>query len=297
MIGTISGGCLDTDLAERAAQVRADRRCQLVRYDTRAMNDEIFGLGLGCGGEVEIWLEPIDWWRTEAGRRTASAIRAAFDAGKSVVLSTTLRREGKVVSSIERSIDDRALPRSRRRTEGGVDLFLDRVEPPRSMIVLGVGADVEPIARIAVEAGFHVTVVCEGDADLHRRRFPESTVISRPRGDLSDVRLLGMPAVLLVTHRTTTDREALRTLLPRIAAISYLGILGPRSRTQSLLAELSADGIDTSAELQIRIYGPAGLDLGSDAPGEIALSIVAEALAAMNGRSARSLRDRNSAGA
>lgn len=292
-IGTISGGCLDTDLRERARTVLADRRPLLVGYDTLAMNDEIFGLGLGCGGEVEVWIEPLDWWRSELGQATLVRIRESFSRGEAPVLVTVLRRDGVAVDSVERWLADETLQRSERRSlADGRDAFFDRLAPPRRMIVVGAGADAEPLVALATSVGFEVTIVSDRGPVGLAERFPSARYHLGEVAGLGELSLHGSPAVVLVTHRSVTDRDVLRVLLPRASEISYLGLLGPRARLRSLLEELSAEGIAVDDVVRAKLHGPAGLDLGSESPAEIALSIVAEALAETNRRSARPLREK-----
>lgn len=292
-IGTISGGCLDTDLRERARAVLADRVPRLVSYDTRAMNDELFGLGLGCGGEIEVWIEPLDWWASEGGRAAIEAIEAAFARGASPIIATVLRRAGVPMVALERWLTDEPIAGSERRTlSDGVEVFFDRLESPRRMIVVGAGADAEPVVELAASVGFEVTLVSDRDTPDLEMRFPRARHVVRDVRQLATFSLHGTPAVVLVTHRAAVDRDVLRALLPRAAQLSYLGVLGPRTRAHRLLEELAAEGV-TMDELAVgKLHGPAGLDLGSESPTEIALAIVAEALAASNGRSARPLREK-----
>ena len=288
-IGTISGGCLDTDLRERARTVLADRRPRLVAYDTRAMNDELFGLGLGCGGEVEVWIEPLDWWRSAKGKVVIETIEASFGRGEALTLATALR-DGQ--APIERWIADESSENlGRRPLDRGVDAFFDRLEPPRRMIVVGAGPDAEPLVAVAASVGFEVTLV--GDrTDSIGERFPAARQVLADIRELGRLSLHGRPAVVLVTHRSAIDRDALRILLPSAAQLSYVGLLGPRTRSRRLLEELGAEGLAFGPEALAKVHGPAGLDLGSETPAEIALAIVAEALAAANGRPARPLRDK-----
>jgi xanthine dehydrogenase accessory factor len=291
MIGTISGGCLDADLRERSSDVRRDRRPRLVRYDTWAMSDEVFGFGLGCGGEMEIWLEPLDWWRSDDGVLARRRLRAAFDLGETLVVSTTLRRGDRVLDRIERAIDDvSATTRSVKLASAGEEIFVDRIEPPRRIFVLGTGSDVEPFVKLAREIGFEITVLTDGP-DV-RSRFSDVTVLEALAGDLRAIEFRGRPAIVLMTHKSAVDREALRSLLPRADRLLYLGILGPRARTQRLLRELEEDGIQPVPGSIGVIHGPAGLDVGSETPAEIALSILAEILAARGQRPAGRLRDK-----
>ncbi|MGC1394714.1 MAG: XdhC family protein, partial [Coleofasciculaceae cyanobacterium] len=95
---------------------------------------------------------------------------------------------------------------------------------------------------------------------------------------------------VVMTHNYLHDQEILRTLLP--STVSYIGILGPKSRTQQLLSELEEEGINPTYEQLQRLYGPVGLDIGADTPEEIALAIIAEIKAVLADRGAGFLRNR-----
>lgn len=200
-----------------------------------------------------------------------------------------------MLHAIEREIDvDRIPPRSGKLVRDDEEIFVDRIDPPRKVLVLGAGADVEPFVRLAHEIGFEVTVLSDGP-DV-RGRFPWATVVDAPRGDLRGIDLRGRPSIVLMTHKTSVDREALRSLLPQADRLAYLGILGPRARTRRLLEELEGEGVPFAPAALDVIHGPAGLDVGSETPGEIALSILAEILAVRSRRPAGRLRDKTSSG-
>jgi xanthine/CO dehydrogenase XdhC/CoxF family maturation factor len=96
-----------------------------------------------------------------------------------------------------------------------------------------------------------------------------------------------------MTHNYLHDRDVLRGLLVRPDALPfYLGLLGPRARTQKMLQELAAEGVTPSAAASARLYGPVGLDVGSEGPEEIAVAIVAEIIAVDRARGGGFLRDR-----
>ena len=140
------------------------------------------------------------------------------------------------------------------------ETLVEIVRPQRAIVVFGGGADVEPVIRVAQQVGWRADVVT-----------------TREPVDLHDY-----DAAVVMTHNFPRDVEILRTLLA--SRIAYIGLLGPRSRGDELLAELGAPR-------DARIFSPIGLDLGAETPEEIALSIVAEIQAVLNARSARALRE------
>lgn len=140
------------------------------------------------------------------------------------------------------------------------DALVEIVRPQRAVVVFGGGPDVEPVVTLARQLGWR--------ADAVTRRDPV---------DLADY-----DAAVVMTHNFLRDAELLPALLA--SPIPYIGLLGPKSRGDELLAETGLPG-------DARIHSPVGLDLGSETPEEIALSIVAEIQAVLSQRSARPLRE------
>jgi xanthine dehydrogenase accessory factor len=320
-LGTISGGCLEADLFEhcRAAMTRGEP--DLVRYDTGSLDDTLFGAGTGCQGTVELLIEPLVCWREPAARALASAVVRDLALGRRLVIATLIRRDGTVPrrlprllvgsegeplgDTVERALRERLLgearaalgDRSRRpsrkveRTIAGsrCEILIDVVLPAPRLIVLGAGEDARPLVRIAAESGMEVAIVDWRRELVSPERLPEAAarLCARPEEFPGGLSLEGRPAVLLMTHNYLADKAALERLAARPEPLSYLGVLGPRSRTARLLSELFPG--DRARTLDVRT--PAGLDLGADSPEEIALSIVAEMLAVRRGGSGRPLRE------
>ena len=140
------------------------------------------------------------------------------------------------------------------------ETLLELIAPERALVVFGGGADVEPLLALARQTGWRA-----------------EAVTTREPLDVS-----GYDAAVVMTHHFERDVAALRTLLR--SHIRYIGLLGPRSRGDELLAEVGASR-------DARIFSPVGLDLGAETPEEIALSIVAEIQAVLSARSARALRE------
>lgn len=333
MTGAISGGCLERDVCERAARALHTNEAALVRYDTTAAEDVVWGLGMGCNGVVEVLLEPlgadgeadaksddfddapnlnpIDFLRRRHERGERGLIATVFEvngnarahAGSRLFL-TSDRAEATDIHDAELaafvSRDARAtLSEGRNATReyqlsgGGVaSAFLEVVEPPVPLVLFGAGADAPPVARLAYEVGWGVTVVDHRPAFADAVLFPDAdaVVVSRPEDVARRVALGARTVAVVMTHNYEHDRELLKTLLA--SDVSYIGMLGPARRTERMLSELAAEGFEPTAEQRDRLHAPIGLDIGAETPGAIAVSIIAEIQATLAGRAGGPLKQR-----
>ncbi|MFC4451772.1 XdhC family protein [Halorussus aquaticus] len=174
---------------------------------------------------------------------------------------------------------------------GTAAVFVDGLEPVPELLVFGHGGDVRPVARFARDAGFRVTVATSRGARADAERFPAAhdVVAARPP-DVADA--VSRPAdtyAVLMSHNFVDDRLALDALLD--CGVPYVGVMGPRKRFDQMREALADDGVELSDDELDRISTPVGLDLGGGEPAQIALSVVAEALAASNGRTGGRLTD------
>jgi xanthine/CO dehydrogenase XdhC/CoxF family maturation factor len=277
-IGSISGGCLEEDLVERSVRVRSTGRPELVVYDTTTENDLIWGVGLGCHGVVRILLEPV-------APRPPWAVAAAENlrSGRATELSVVWENAGGPLGT--------GLAGT---TAGGAaGIFTESVSAPTALAIFGAGDDARPLARIAVELGWSVTVADPRPSMPTEARFPGAAGLVLGPADELAARAAPAPGSLAVimTHHYRHDLPLLRHLLP--LPLAYLGLLGPRVRAERLLGEIAAEGLAITPEMRSRLHAPVGLDLGADSPGEVALSIIAEMRASLSGRDARPLRDRS----
>jgi xanthine dehydrogenase accessory factor len=156
------------------------------------------------------------------------------------------------------------------------------------LIVCGAGHDAIPLVRQAAELGWRVAVADVRRALLDLERFPGATDFCDADPEAAAVALEpdARSAVLLMSHNYLRDIAYLRSFLGA-PALAYLGVLGPRGRTEQMLKELGQPG---AVE---RLHAPAGLDIGADGPEEVARAIVAEILAVMRGRDGGPLRERS----
>jgi xanthine dehydrogenase accessory factor len=171
----------------------------------------------------------------------------------------------------------------------GRGLFVEVLPPPPHLVVCGAGDDAMPLVGYAAEAGFRVTVVDHRPALIEAKRFPEAAqrLLGRPEAPVE----LPPPArslAVVKTHSLAIDREWVRRLLA--AGLPYVGLLGPRARTEGILRDIAAREEDAE-----RVFGPVGLDLGADGSRQVAISIVAELLAFISHRQPRHLSERQEA--
>jgi xanthine dehydrogenase accessory factor len=150
-------------------------------------------------------------------------------------------------------------------------LMTEMIAPEPSLVIFGGGPDVAPVARIAEAVGWRVAVV--RPRDVHPEEVAEK------------VDLGAFDAAVIMTHNYLYDMTLLSATLP--STIDYVGLLGPKSRGEELLAQVE----NLSPAMRAKLHSPVGLDLGADTPEEIALSIVAEVQAVLRQRSAMFLRD------
>lgn len=312
-VGSVSGGCLEGDIAEIARDVLATGRARLAQYDLTSDDDAVWGLGLGCNGAIDVLIEPV------TGDLPAR-LRRAVDERRTLVLATLVAGPEDLVPGArlyltedeapEGSLGDPALDAaaagaartqldagksalvSLKGSRGPAEVFVEVLAPPLPLLVCGAGHDAIPVVRLARELGWWVMVADSRPAYATRERFPgaDEVVLADDADVPGKVRIDRHTFVVVMTHNFLHDRTLLRGLLETPAR--YIGLLGPRARTDRLLADLARDGVTVDAAQRARLFAPVGVDLGAESPEEIALSILAEILALHNGRRVAFLRDR-----
>jgi len=315
-VGLVSGGCLESDIAEHARRVSGTQRAEVVRYDTRNDDDAAWGLGLGCNGLIDVLVEPVTPRR--AGD-IATILERALGSEEPAVIATVITTDSDKNSpeigahallsgsgatklgdwGSERFLTEATACRSEAAAagrrgfvheSGGVEIAFEVLNPSPQFIVCGNGPDALPISAIAVQLGWTVTVVDHRPLTAaHVARFPGARVVEcLDAAKLGEsVHLTSRTAAVVASHHFERDRNYMQALLD--SQVAYIGMLGPRARTEKMLADLAGKGIkpDTS-----RLFAPVGLDIGGDGPDAIALSIVTEAATVMNHRTGEHLRDK-----
>jgi xanthine dehydrogenase accessory factor len=326
--GTISAGCLESDVIEHAKRVTKAGEAKLVEYNTASTSDDLaWGLGLGCNGIVRVLVEPLepDSLYVDALRRSCEANAAPvvvatlyqhmpsestphaarIETGARLLMQEdgNIRRDklsGPVAAVIESEV--RALSHgevmSGTRTLDvngcAVTVFIETLMPPVPLVIFGAGHDALPIVELARGLGWQTEVVDPQARPISLSRFgiADKVTLSRPEDVAAQVCITPRTLTLLMSHNYAYDLALLRFLLASPAR--YIGVMGPRKRTERMLGELGEDEETLrleEADLSL-LYFPAGLDIGANAPAEIALSIVAEMRAVLDGRRGGMLRER-----
>jgi xanthine dehydrogenase accessory factor len=291
----LSGGCLEPAVADAALRVIETGEPRIVTYDLA--EDSLWGLGMGCTGAVDVRIERLDddamtqAWLEVLGRGESAVLATPLSgtSGRMLVRGTGEVAGGLADPAIERQAMAHAgaqlrapFPQSGAEDIGDSAIFFEISVPPPDLVIFGAGHDAVPLAQQASMLDFAVTVVDHRAPYLSADRFPAATLVPGDFSRLADaVRLPAGSFVLVMSHHLERDRQSLRFALESDAA--YIGVLGPRSRYQKLLAGLAAEGYVPAAAILSRVRSPVGLALGAETPEEVALSIVGEILAVRRG--------------
>jgi xanthine/CO dehydrogenase XdhC/CoxF family maturation factor len=241
------------------------------------------------------------------GRAVRATWRALLDGDAPFVVSTNLASgERNVLTTDRRNAERDVVPRdlgtgeretsrsgagphdtSHLHVAAGRETFIDVFTPPPQLLIVSAGDDARPLARLAASVGFRVVVVDRRPALLTHERFPHARLVESDAEHVAvRARVTDDTCAVVMTHRYSDDREYLAALLDTRAP--YIGMLGPRQRTERIVAELGV----TDPDSRERIYGPVGLDIGTDGAEQVALAVIGEILAVRSGRRPTSLRDR-----
>ena len=303
--GTVSGGCLEADVMERAKNVLEIGEPQIYTYDTTNNEDSVFSFNMGCRGVVRVLLEPIQnnpfiqflrgCFEKERGA-AATSIRSGDDG----IIGDRVFFVGDGVDQnefVDKRISDQAVEVLRSRCSrieeyDFGEVFFDYIEPPVNIKIFGAGADAVPLAKIAKDLGWHVTVIDHRSALANNERFedPDEIILARPEEVSNKVPLNIESVAVVMTHNYDHDKTIVKLLLKR--NLKYLGLLGPKVRTENLLRELKDEGATFSDSDLAKLHAPVGLDIGAQLPETIALSIIAEIQAVLANRNGKFLKER-----
>lgn len=292
---SLSGGCLEPTVAEAAARVIATGEPVIVSYDLA--DDSVWGLGIGCSGAVDIRIERLEddgmtrGWLTILDRGEAAVLVTPLSgvSGRMIVGEAGVIAGGLSDSVIEAEAVARArgrlrapFPTSGPESIGSAEVFSEITVPPPDLVIFGAGHDAAPVAQLAWTIGFAVTLVDVRETFLAPDRFPGAMLVCAHFSQFAD-RVKPRPGafMLVMNHHVERDQESLRFSLESDA--DYIGVLGPRTRYEKLLAGLASQGYVPGASACARVRSPVGLSLGAETPQEVALSILAEILATRRG--------------
>lgn len=316
-VGGISGGCLEGDALKRARLAIAKTTASLVTYDTTEDDAHQIGVGLGCNGVIDVLLAPLEPNDPNSPIEVLQSV--VTDNRQTNVLLTITELEDKVnglsaghmirytdrdslitfgdevlIDQIEKKVQavikkskssSMVFPLSDGRE---MAIFAEFLPPELHIILMGHQYDVFPLARVIREAGWRVTVVANPQK-IHREVASVVNAVIAPE-DFDLGMIDQYTAVILMSHDYKTDKRNLPMLLP--SAAPYIGMLGPRVRSEKVFRELAEEGNPIPEGQMERIYAPVGLDIGAITPEEIALSIAVEIRAVFSNRDGGFLRYR-----
>lgn len=314
-IGTVSGGCLEADVMERAKKVLQTGAAQVFTYDTTQAEDSVFSLNMGCRGVIRVLLEParndavFGFLRDSATRRKSCVLATLIAKSENFPLpvgakllvhaETNFGDEANLIIQAVLADASGALAGERKFSkiyEAGAEMaefFIESITPPLRLLLFGAGYDAIPLAGFAKDLGWRVTLIDHRAAWANAERFPQADEIVVSRAENLDENLFRdeSSVAVMMTHNYEADREVLSRLLD--SACRYIGALGPKKRTENLIAELREAGKTFDEAKLNRLYAPIGLDIGAETPEEIALAIVGEIRSVLSNRAAGFLRERD----
>ena len=310
--GSVSGGCLEGDVINKAQEVMKTGKAQLFKYDTRQNAKNAFGMGYGCNGLLEILIEPIDYnendqsysmlqhlfsWQGIQGLSTvfyseddkiASLGERCHSTGTSSIKNTVLSKL--VENDLKTAIETNTPLSKTYKTEGKkVKVFHEVFQPTLNILIYGAVFHVIPFQRIANELGYNVYVTDSFDPIQPVWNFPDSEEITLKDEAEVETLIENTPklAIVFLTHNFFYIKEELPKVLKSNAP--YIGILGSRKKTQKILREAGVTDANYTASELAKIHYPIGLDIGANTPEEIALSIIAEITAFFSNKTGESL--------
>jgi xanthine dehydrogenase accessory factor len=264
LFGSVSGGCVESEVTLIAAEAIEDGRPRLLTY---GIEDELaWSVGLPCGGEIDVFVEPFEGELPEEpsvtltvleGERAGERLDAEIPPGPSRVLELD-----------------------------GMRVFAEVLGPPPSLLVVGATDTAEELCRAAKALGWRTVVIDPRPALVTRERLPSPDELSVAWPD--ELEAGADTAVVVLTHEERLDVPALTTALASDAF--YVGAIGSRRTQEKRRERLLEAGLEE--EQLERLAGPAGLDLGAHTPAETAVSILAEVLAVRAGREGGRLVER-----
>ena len=289
--GCISGGCLEGDALRKSRQVMNDKRAITVTYDTREESNQNLGISLGCNGVIDVLIEPVSpidknnpiiLFETFIDSKEPLALATVFSSSRigAKILFNRSSQNSNIDPQLRDDINSIFVSKKSEAKNYFLDgeqaeVFIELIQPTISLLIFGGGFDARPVSRLAQSLGWNVQITDECIAHLAPVFFPDAKLSLCQREFIDrDFEITPYTACVLMSHNYEYDRDVLRTLIKTESP--YVGILGPRKRFDKMQDELQLEGILLAEHDHERIHSPIGIDIGAEAPDEIAVSIIAE---------------------
>jgi xanthine dehydrogenase accessory factor len=308
VLGSVTiGGCVDGRVIEESQRVLETGRSSLIVLQLG--DEDAAELGMTCGGSIEVLIEPLAGGPQDPVLRALQLAQEELQRGYPVVLVRPLEVGGWIVVRADGSYtgwtnDDedvhvlvqeglRVLVAGQSRVlelstgMGQRRVYFEVHSPPLTLLVVGATHVAMELVRLAHALGWRTVVVDGRESFAKPARFPDAdaVLVGMPSELAQRLRPDRRTAVVLLAHDYKYDLPVLREVLASDAG--YVGVLGSRQRGRALKDFLAAEGVAPEQLERVRV--PIGFDIGARTPGEIALSILAEALAALRGRTGEPL--------
>lgn len=278
--GTIGGGCVEAEATREARWLMGGKDTKVIHYTMTGT--EVAEEGMICGGNVDIFLEPV----LPVHRDLYTAIRSCVKSGRRARIITAVGdgRFFKMVQAEDGEVwgeDPKDLPHEvtggsfgERKTLVKAGFLVEPINPKPRLYLYGAGHISQFISRIAAMVDFDITVIDDRMSFANRDRFPEAERVIAGFFDevLRDLDPAPEDYHVIVTRGHKNDAEVLESVLTRPSA--YVGMIGSRRKTKIVYDHVAGRGVD--ARLLENVHAPIGLDIEAETPQEIAVSIVAE---------------------
>jgi xanthine dehydrogenase accessory factor len=283
LAGSVSGGCVESEVVEAAREVLAGGEPRLLTFGIS--DDLAVSVGLPCGGEIDVWVaEPTPQLLEQLAQVTRDERRA-------VSLVDLEDGSERLVSDGEEPVADELIRggHSKLAELDGRPMFADVFGPPPRLLIYGAIDTADALCAAARGLGWHTIVADARGRFATRERLPnaDEILVAWPEETLVQVQPDHATAIVVLTHDDKFDLPMLVGALGGDAF--YIGALGSRRNQERRRERLLEAGVGESA-LE-RINGPAGLDIGAHSPAETAISMLAEILAIRAGRDGGRLKE------
>jgi xanthine/CO dehydrogenase XdhC/CoxF family maturation factor len=287
--GLLSGGCLESDIMRQSRQCWMTGNNRIIQYDMREEEDIAWQLGIGCGGLVRILLQPIN---PANNFLQLCELRQLINQNKACkyIQSINESAPNNKVCEIENGVssNNNAARRANKKDTPELNpsdetIFEHIIKPSLKLAIFGGGIDAMPVAQIASNLGWHVSIADPRTGYARKTQFADAKqIIKTDFANASEhIWLSDIDAIVIMTHNVKLDAQAL--LLAQGSSALYVGMLGPAHRTERVLKEAGFSASEcenkhqqTSSGLTKRLANPIGLKLGGELPESIALSILSE---------------------
>ncbi|WP_420316127.1 XdhC family protein [Ekhidna sp.] len=318
--GAISGGCLEGDALRKALHALVQNRNVLISYDTSDEADAVVGAQLGCEGIIQVLFEPID---QDDPINPIALLEQIINEDKPYVMltlfnlkvkrgeqpgCTLLLKDGAKTlgsigdSSLQEAIlkdaatvfeEKRSLFRAYEEDQVTHNAFIEYFPPAVSLIIVGAGNDTQGLALMAETLGWNIYIVDGRPSHASESRFTSSCqiIVAKPEEALQNIPINEQTVFVLMTHNYQYDLSILECILP-YEQVPYIGILGPKKKFDRMVNDLKDKGVTITQSQLDRMYAPIGLEIGAETPEEIAISVLAEINAVLNGTKGTFLRDK-----